>query len=347
MILKNKKLLIITSLFTLLPIPVGLLLRSRFPAEFTDYLLWTAVLPSLSLLGAQWLCILLSNLDQRNKIGNQKVQALVLWIIPLMSNLLSGILYALLLGYDFSPFSYMTAAFGLLFAAIGNYMPKTRMNATIGIKIPWSYSSEANWNATHRFAGRLWFAGGILMLLGVFLPENVAIVLMTAVLVILCALPCFYSYRFYQRELAEGKCSKAGYSAVDKRILKASGIFLAVILVFSSAVCFVGDLEYLFGADSLHIKADWYSDLTLRYETVEAIEYREEPVPGTRVGGFGSFRLLMGFFSNDEFGTHVRYTYYQPEACIIVSTGQQTLVLSGKTAAETQTLYQTLLERIE
>ena len=31
MILKNKKLLVITSLLTLLPIPVGLLLWNRFP----------------------------------------------------------------------------------------------------------------------------------------------------------------------------------------------------------------------------------------------------------------------------------------------------------------------------
>ena len=33
MILKNKKLLIITSLLTLLPIPVGLLLWDRFPEQ--------------------------------------------------------------------------------------------------------------------------------------------------------------------------------------------------------------------------------------------------------------------------------------------------------------------------
>ena len=41
-------------------------------------------------------------------------------------------------------------------------------------------------------------------------------------------------------------------------------------------------------------------------------ELREGNVDGTRIGGFGSFRLLLGFFENEEFGTYTRYTYYKP-----------------------------------
>lgn len=347
MILQNKKALFFTSALILLPVPVGLLLQNRFPAEFMEHFIWSIFLPPLSLLAGQWLCVWLSvKLDTTNQEKNSKVVTLVLWIMPLISNLISGILYALMLGLEFSPFSWMTAAFGLMFAAIGNYMPKTKMNSTIGIKISWTYSSEANWNATHRFAGKLWFVGGIVMLFGIILPEEAAIVVMFFTMIVICILPVGYSYRFFKKEKAEGKDVKAGYSAVDRKIAKGSMVFLAALLIFVAAIMFVGDLEYRFEEDRLTIEADWYSDLTLKYADIRSVEFREGNVPGSRVGGFQSMRLLLGFFRNAEFGNHIRYSYYQPEGCIVLTTEKQTLVLSGETREETLELYETLKEKI-
>ena len=73
------------------------------------------------------------------------------------------------------------------------------------------------------------------------------------------------------------------------------------------------------------------------------MEFREGNVPGLRVGGYGSFRLLMGWFENEEFGTYLRYTYYNPEACVVVTSGDKKIVLSDETYAETKALYQKLL----
>ena len=345
MILKNKKALILSSLLILLPIPVGFLLRERFPAEFMYGFGYTVWLPPLCLLAGQWLCIGLTMLDPGNKNRNRKPLAMVLWIIPLMSNLTCGILYALLLGVDFSPFSWMTAAFGVMFMVIGNYMPKTKMNRTMGIKIPWTYSSEENWNTTHRFAGRVWVVGGLLMLFGVVLPESAAIALMFVAIVALCVLPLWYSWRFYKKERAAGKVQKAGYSAVDKKILKGSMVFLVLLLVFVVLIMFTGDLEYSFGEETMTIQADWYSDMTLSYDKIDSVEYRDGNIPGMRVGGFSSMRLLMGFFRNEEFGTYTRYTYCKPESGVIVTSGDRIIVLSGKDTAETTALYQQLLEK--
>lgn len=343
MILKNKKALILSSLLILLPVPVGYLLRERFPAEFLGYAIW---LPPLCLLAGHWLCVIITSVDPGNKNRNRKPLTMVLWIIPLMSNLISGIMYALVLGLNFSPFSWMAAAFGLMFVLIGNYLPKTKMNSTVGIKIPWTYSSEENWTATHRFAGKVWVIGGLLMLPCAVLPESTAMVLMIAVLVVLCALPMRYSWRFYKQERAAGKVQKAGYSAVDKKILKGSMVLLAVLLMFVAALLFTGDLEYIFGQDALSVKADWYSDMTLAYAKIDSVEYREGNISGDRVGGFGSFRLLMGFFRNEEFGTYTRYTYYAPDGCVVLTAGSRTVVLSGKDAAETRGLYDALTEKI-
>lgn len=345
MILKNKKTLLITSLLILLPIPVGLALRSRFPAGLMDAAFTTIYMPPLCLLVGHWVCALFTSLDSGNRNRNRKVQTLVLWIMPVISWFCSGLMYALYLGLEFSEVSWTLALMGILFTAIGNYLPKTKMNHTIGIKISWAYTSEENWAATHRFAGKVWVIGGILLLLGIFLPEGAAIALMFIDIIVLCALPMGYSWRFWRKQKAEGAEIK-DLRQTNPRLTKAAVILLVLLSVFCLSILFSGDLKYTFSEDSFTIAADWYSDLTLRYDSIESLEYREGNVPGTRVGGFGSLRLLMGYFKNEEFGTYTRYTYYNPESCVVLTVRGKAVVLSGKTAADTQALYQSLLSRI-
>ncbi len=356
MLKQHKKTIILTSLLTLLPIPVGLLLWNRFPETMAIH--WGITgeadgyaspgfavfgLP-LIMLAVQWLCIFFTDRDKGNQGRNQKMLRLVLWIIPIISNLSLLGLYAFALDVEFSPVVWTVVPMGLLFAVIGNYLPKTRMNSTMGIKVPWAYSSEANWNATHRFAGKVWVIGGLLVALCGLLPHVWAISCMIFLMVVLCVLPIVYSYRFYKKEKAEGKVQSTGYSATDKKILKGSGIFLVVLTIFIVFVLFYGDITYSFQEDYLLIDTNMYSDYIVYYDTIDHVEFREGNVPGLRVGGYGSFRLLMGFFENEEFGTYTRYTYYKPDACVVLTKGEKKIVLSGKTYAETEKLYQDLLD---
>ena len=359
MIQKNKATLILTSLLTLLPIPVGLLLWDQFPEVMTIH--WgitgqadgfaSAPMTVLGLpvlmLALHWLCIFFTSLDKKNRGRNQKMFRVVLWTIPVISNLSLLGLYAFALDIEFSPVAWTVVPMGLLFAIMGNYMPKTRMNSTMGIKVPWTYSSEANWNATHRFAGKVWMVGGILVALCALLPHLWAVSVMILGMVILCIVPIVYSYRFYRKELAEGKVTKTGYSATDKRIGKASAVFLVVLTVFLCFVLFYGDIDFQFREDYLLIDTNMYTDYVLHYDTIEAVELREGNIPGLRVGGYGSFQLLMGWFENDEFGTHIRYTYYKPESCIVVTAKGKPVVLSAETAEDTQELYDRLVTKIQ
>lgn len=50
----------------------------------------------------------------------------------------------------------ITVAVGLMFAIIGNYMPKFKYNYTMGIITPWTLASETVWEKTHRKSGALW-----------------------------------------------------------------------------------------------------------------------------------------------------------------------------------------------
>ena len=55
--------------------------------------------------------------------------------------------------------------------------------------------------------------------------------------------------------------------------------------------------------------------------------------------GFSSAKLLLGTFENEEFGRYTRYTYTNPESCIVLTSGEQVLVFSGKDAQETENIY--------
>ena len=359
MILKKKKLLIITSLLTLLPIPIGLLLWNQFPETMAIHFgltgqangyaspSYAVFVPPLIMLAVHWLCILFTALDKGNKSRNRKIQAIVLWVVPLIGNLSSCGIYALALGWKFSPVAWTMIPMGILFALLGNYMPKTRMNATIGIKVFWTYSSEENWNATHRFAGKVWMLGGIVIALGALLPHPAAVTLMIVSLLVLILLPIGFSCRFYQKEKAAGKELNSQWKAMDKKRKWLTAAALILLVVFLCIVLFAGSIEYSFH-DSyqdvyLRIDTNLYADYILYYDAIDHLEFREGNIPGLRVGGYGSFRLLMGWFENEEFGTYLRYTYYNPEACVVVTAGDKTIVLSDETYTETKALYEKLL----
>ena len=329
MITKYQKELIVSSIVILLPAFVSL---------------WVPELHSLclSLLAGQWLCFLISAADPGNRGRNEKPLRLVLWIMPILSLLCAGLFYALSAGISLSVGRITTLCLGLMFAAIGNYLPKCRRNYTIGIKVTWALASDENWNATHRFAGRVWVIGGVAVMLAALLPEgwNVSAAVLGAV--VISVIPTVYSYRYYKGQLARGEELKA-LPALPSRYWKISAAVTGAILVFVAVMLFSGKVETTFGDDSFTVRGSYYGSQTVSYADIDSVELRQDDVPGSRVFGLGSYRLLLGTFRNEEFGTYTRYTYYKPESCIVVRMGEKVLVLSGKDKAETQEIYNQLL----
>ena len=87
---------------------------------------------------------------------------------------------------------------GLLFLILGNYLPKIRQNRTMGIRLPWTLASGENWTRTHRLAGFLWVAGGLLLILLTLLGlGNVwGYAAVTAAMVLI---PGFYSWELHRK----------------------------------------------------------------------------------------------------------------------------------------------------
>ena len=332
MITKYQKELIVSSIVILLPAFVSLWVPEL-------HSLW---LPCLSLLAGQWLCFLISAADPGNRGRNEKPLRLVLWIMPILSLLCAGLSYALSAGISLSVGRITTLCLGLMFAAIGNYLPKCRRNYTIGIKVTWALASDENWNATHRFAGKVWVVGGVAVMLAALLPEGWNIFAAVLGAVVISVIPTVYSYRYYKGQLARGE-KPDPLPTLSSRYWKISAAVTVAILVFVAVMLFSGKVETTFGDDSFTVRGSYYGSQTVSYADIESLELRQDDVPGSRVFGVGSYRLLLGTFRNEEFGTYTRYTYYKPESCIVVRMGEKVLVLSGKDKAETQEIYDQLL----
>lgn len=208
MIKKHLKMLILTSIIILIPVLVGLMLWNRLPDRIATH--WNAegiadgfsskpvavfALPAV-LLAVHWLCVAVTGADPKAKNIDSKPVMLVMWISPVLSLILMSISYATALGYNVSVEMIMPLLLGIMFIAIGNYLPKCKQNYTIGIKVPWTLNDEDNWNKTHRFAGIIWVIGGVIIMATAFLGSFVVFM---PVMLIMTIAPMVYSYLYYRK----------------------------------------------------------------------------------------------------------------------------------------------------
>jgi uncharacterized membrane protein len=85
----------------------------------------------------------------------------------------------------------------LLIALLGNVMGKVRRNFFVGIRTPWTIASEPVWNATHRFAAKTFFAGGLLGFIAVLLHAPFWVAM--AGILVAALVPAFYSLVLYKQ----------------------------------------------------------------------------------------------------------------------------------------------------
>ena len=223
MIKRNKLTIFITSVVTLLPALIGLFGSKLLPEKIVQF--WGLdlqtdtganaasiflVLP-LIMLAVHWFCIILTTVMEKNNQQSKKIEALVLWITPVISVSTCGILLATAFGDQFNVTVFMWLTLGIGMIVIGNYMPKTTRNRTMGIKIAWTLANEDNWYATHRFAGKVFVSCGVACMLSILLPAIVQPFMVGGLLIVMLALPIIYSYRFYKKQLADGSATKQDY----------------------------------------------------------------------------------------------------------------------------------------
>ena len=91
-------------------------------------------------------------------------------------------------------------AIGLIFIFAGLMMRQAKRNYFIGIRTPWTLSSDRVWDETHRIGGLLFIAAGVLALIGAFLPGLVAYWLLLGPVLASTVFVVVYSYVLWRRE---------------------------------------------------------------------------------------------------------------------------------------------------
>lgn len=96
----------------------------------------------------------------------------------------------------------MFVATGALFIVIGNYLPKVRPNYLMGIRTPWTLTSDLAWDRTHRVGGRVFVLEGLAFILVGLVrpsPETLVVVLIGGI-VIMLVFVLAYSYRVWKTD---------------------------------------------------------------------------------------------------------------------------------------------------
>lgn len=206
---KYKVSLIVSGLLILAPILIGVLTWDRLPDlipnhfnfageadGYTPKLYGVFALP-LILFVSHYAMLFIVTADPKRARVTDKIYFLVMWMMPLVSWVTSGISYSMALGRKVNITLVGSLMVGFIFVVIGNYFPKLRQNYTIGIRLPWTLADEDNWNRTHRLAGWLYMICGVACVIFGLLRVPAG---MFAGILIASGIPTVYSYLLYRKK---------------------------------------------------------------------------------------------------------------------------------------------------
>lgn len=204
--MKNKKifLILITSIFTILPILIGFLIWDKLPDKipvhfdingipdrYDNKLKAIIEGPLIFLLLHLFTIFAINKTPKNNNIGS-KMKILSYLFAPVMSISMAILTYLFITGFNFNITNLIMLLVSIIIIIIGNYLPKCKQNYVVGIKLPWTLDDEENWYKTHRFAGKIYvFIGVVSLLANLFFKNNsifIILVLLSTFIII------FYSY---------------------------------------------------------------------------------------------------------------------------------------------------------
>jgi uncharacterized membrane protein len=173
------------------------------PDRFGDK--WTALLlPAIMPGGVSLLFWFLPALEPR-KAGLERSQGLYLagWVgLLLVGSAVELAVVSVALGWDIQVNRLICLAVGAMLVLIGNQLGKSRSMYMMGVRTPWTLASEDVWIRTHRLAGKLMVAAGLLAMLLALLPVPPALMMQGMLVGVLAAaaIPVVYSWLLWRRE---------------------------------------------------------------------------------------------------------------------------------------------------
>jgi uncharacterized membrane protein len=164
---------------------------------------WGVFMMPLITLGMFVLFLVIPNIDPLKANIAQFRESFNLFIVLIVAFMLyiHGLTLAWSLGYqDFKMSAAMLPFMGVLFIAIGFMLRKAKRNFFIGIRTPWTLSSDSVWDKTHQLGSVLFMASGAFAIIGGLFGGMTAFWLMFVPLIGSSLFLVIYSYVLYRGE---------------------------------------------------------------------------------------------------------------------------------------------------
>ncbi len=103
------------------------------------------------------------------------------------------------LGKRFNMGQFLSPAMAVLFYYAGVLIGHAKRNWFVGIRTPWTLSSDKVWDDTHKIGAKLFKASAVIMLLGLFFPGR-AFIFMIVPVIFSALFVAVYSYFSFRKE---------------------------------------------------------------------------------------------------------------------------------------------------
>ena len=193
----------------------GLLLWNQLPDQMASHWnvndqvdgympkFWGVFLMPLVTLGMFVLFLVLPSIDPLKANIAQFREAFNLFIVLMVAFMLYVHALTLAWGLGYTGFKMSTSmlpAMGLLFIVIGYMLRKAKRNFFIGIRTPWTLSSDTVWDKTHQLGAVLFMASGALAVIGGLIGGMTAFWMLFIPLIGSTLFLVAYSYVLYRNE---------------------------------------------------------------------------------------------------------------------------------------------------
>ena len=211
----TKTTLIISIILIAVAVITGAVLWNRLPDQMASHWnandevngymskTWGVFLMTLITLGMLVLFLIVPSIDPLKANIAKFRESFNLFIVLIIAFMLyiHGLTLAWSLGYqNFRMSTAMLPFMGVLFIAVGFMLRKAKRNFFIGIRTPWTLSSDTVWDKTHQLGAILFMASGVLAIIGGFFGGMTAFWLMFIPLIGSSLFLVIYSYVLYRRE---------------------------------------------------------------------------------------------------------------------------------------------------
>ena len=206
---------ILVSILIIAAVLAGLLLWNKLPDQMASHWnandqvdgymskFWGMFMVPLMMLGMSVLFLVIPNIDPLKANIAQFREAFNLFIVLITGFMVYIHILTLRwsLGYtNFGMSKAMLPAMGLLFIFVGYMLRKAKRNFFIGIRTPWTLSSDYVWDKTHQLGATLFMVSGVLAFIGGIFGGMTAFWFLFVPMIGSTLFLLVYSYVLYQRE---------------------------------------------------------------------------------------------------------------------------------------------------